>query len=79
MKESLLLLKALLFTTTLKNKIYKRMIAVSKNVYFDVLNDIFNNYNNRYHRTIKIRSINVKVILLLNIMKNLMKKILNSK
>ena len=79
MKESLLLLKDLLFTTTLKNKIYKRMIAVSKNVYFDVLNDIFNNYNNRYHRTIKIRSINVKVILLLNIMKNLMKKILNSK
>ena len=79
MKESLLLLKDLLFTTTLKNKIYKRMIAVSKNVYFDVLNDIVNNYNNRYHRTIKIRSINVKVILLLNIMKNLMKKILNSK
>ena len=25
---------------TLKNKIYKQMIAVSKNVYFDVLNHI---------------------------------------
>ena len=28
------------FIRTLKNKIYKHMTAVSKNVYFDVLNDI---------------------------------------
>ena len=28
------------FIKTLKNKIYNHMTAVSKNVYFDVLNDI---------------------------------------
>ena len=29
------------FFRTLKNKIFKHMTAVSKNVYFDVLDDIF--------------------------------------
>ena len=29
------------------------MTAVSKNVYFNVLNDIVDEYNNTYHRTIK--------------------------
>ena len=40
------------FIKTLKNKIYKHVTAVSKNVYFDVLNDIVNKYNNTFHRTI---------------------------
>ena len=48
------------FIRTLKNKIYKHMTAVSKNVYFDVLDDIVDNYNNTYHRTIKIKPIDVK-------------------
>ena len=39
---------------TLKNKIYKHMTAISKNVYFDVLNDIVDEYNNLYHQTIKM-------------------------
>ena len=30
------------FTRTLKNKIFKHMTAISKNVYFDVLDDIVN-------------------------------------
>ena len=30
------------FIRTLKNKIFKHMTAVSKNVYFDVLDDIVN-------------------------------------
>ena len=30
------------FIRTLKNKVFKHMIAVSKNVYFNVLNDIVN-------------------------------------
>ena len=34
------------FIRTLKNKIYKHMTAISKNVYFDVLNDIVDKYNN---------------------------------
>ena len=29
-----------------KNKIFKHMTAVSKNVYFDVLDDIVNRHNN---------------------------------
>ena len=35
------------------------MIAVSKNVYFDVLDDIINKYNNTVHRTIKMKPIDV--------------------
>ena len=34
------------FIRTLKNKIYKHMTAVLKNVYFDVLNDIVDEYTN---------------------------------
>ena len=45
---------------TLKNKIYKHMTAVSKNVNFDILHDIVDEYNNTYHGTIKMKSIDVK-------------------
>ena len=48
------------FIRTLKNKIYKHMTAISKNVYFGVLNDIVDEYNNTYHKTIKMKSIDVK-------------------
>ena len=41
-------------------KIFKHMTAVSKNVYFDVLNDIVDKYNNAYHKTIKTKPIGVK-------------------
>ena len=47
------------FIRTLKNKIYKHMTTISKNVYIDVLNDIVNKYNNTIHRTIKIKPIDV--------------------
>ena len=47
------------FIRTLKNKIFKLMTAVSKNVYFDVLGDIVNEYNNTAHRTIKMKPIDV--------------------
>ena len=47
------------FITTLKNKIFKHMAAISKNVYFDVLGDIVNKYNNTVHRTIKMKPIDV--------------------
>ena len=46
------------FIRTLKNKIFKNMRAVSKNVYFDVLDDIGNKYNNTVHRTFKMNPIN---------------------
>ena len=45
---------------TLKNKICKHMTAISKNVYFDVLDDIVDEYNNKYHKTIKMKPIDVK-------------------
>ena len=47
------------FIRNLKNKIFKHMRAVSKNVYFDVLYDVVNKYNNTVHRSIKIKPIDV--------------------
>ena len=47
------------FIRTLKNKIFKHMTAISKNVYFDVLDDIVNKYNNTVHKTIKMKPIDV--------------------
>ena len=37
------------FIRTLKNKICKHMTAISKNMYFNVLNDIVNKFNNTCH------------------------------
>ena len=48
------------FIRTLKTKIYKYMTSVSKNVYIDKLDDIADEYNNTYHRTIKMKPIDVK-------------------
>ena len=48
------------FIITLENNIYKHMTAISKNVYFDVLDDIVDKYNNTYHKTIKMKPIDVK-------------------
>ena len=47
------------FIRTLKNKIFKHMTAFSKNVYFDVLDDIVNKYNNTVHKTIKMKPIDI--------------------
>ena len=43
------------FIRTLKNKIFKHMRAISKNVCFDVLCDIVNKYNNPVPRTTKMK------------------------
>ena len=47
------------FIRTLKNNIFKHMAAISKNVYFDVLDEIVKKYNNTVHRTIKMKPIDV--------------------
>ena len=47
------------FIRTLKNKIYKHLTAISKNVSFDALDDIVNKYNNTYHKTIKMKPVGV--------------------
>ena len=55
------------FIRTIKDKIYKYMTSISKNVYIDKLDDIVNEYNNTYHRTIKIKPIDVKDSTYINI------------
>ena len=47
------------FIRALKNKLYKHMTATGKNVYYDVLDDIVNEYNNTKHNTIKMKPIDV--------------------
>ena len=47
------------FIRTLKNELFKHMTAVSKNVSFDVLDNIVNKYNNFVHRSIKMKPIDV--------------------
>ena len=44
----------------LKTKICKFMTSISKNVYIDKLNDVVNEYNNIYHRTIKMKPVDVE-------------------
>ena len=48
------------FIRTLKSKLYKHMTAIGKNVYYDVLDDVVNKYNNTKHSTIKMKPIDVK-------------------
>ena len=48
------------FIKNLKHKIYKYMPNISKNVYFEVLDDNVDAYNNTYHRTIKMKPEDVK-------------------
>ena len=48
------------FFKTLKNKLYKHMTAISKNVYYDVLDDIAEKYNNTRHSTTKMKPKDVK-------------------
>ena len=74
---------------SLKTKIYKYMTPISKNVCIVKLDDIVNEYNNTYHRIIKMKPVDVKVIHMLTqwnctqrscaLVKKLMIKILNLK
>ena len=48
------------FIRTLKNKIYKYMTSISKNVYIDKLDDTVRKYNNTYRTSIKMKPIDVK-------------------
>ena len=47
------------FIRTLKNKIFNHMTAISKNAYFDVLDNNLNKYNNKVHRSIKMKRTDV--------------------
>ena len=48
------------FIRTIKNKIYKYMTSISNNVYIDKLDDIVKKYNNTYHKSIKMKPVDVK-------------------
>ena len=48
------------FIRALKNKIYKYMTSISKNVYTNKLDHIVNEYNNTYHSTTKMKPVDVK-------------------
>ena len=62
-----------------KNKIYKYMISISKNVYIDKFDDIVDEYNNTYYRTIKMLKYSLKIIHILTLVMKLMIMILNLK
>ena len=47
------------YVRSLKNKVYKYMTAISKNVHVRKLDDTANKFNNTYHRKIKLKPINV--------------------
>ena len=66
------------FIRTLKNKILKHMTAISKDIYFDMLDDVVNKYNNTVHKTFKMKPIEVTSYML-NKMKIQVKRILNLK
>ena len=66
-----------LFIRTLNNKIFRYMTSISKNVYIDKLNDIVNKYNNTYHRTIRMKAVDVKPIIYIAFDKKIIKEVLN--
>ena len=67
------------FIRTLKNKLYKHMTTTGKNVYYDVLDDIVNEYNNTKHNTVKMKPIDVRNYIKEYILMNIIKKIVDLK
>ena len=67
------------FIRTLKTKTYKYMTSISKNVYINKIDGIVNQYNNTYHRTTRMKPVDVKKIHMLSLVKKLMVKIRNLK
>ena len=67
------------FIRTLKTKIYKYMTSVSKNMYINKLYDIVGKYNSTYHRTIKMRPVDVTYNTYIDSMELRSKKEVNNK
>ena len=65
------------FARILNNKIYKCMTSIPKNVYIDKLNNIINKYNNTYHRTIKMKPVDVNQACILTFIKEIIRKVLD--
>ena len=54
------------FISTLKNKIYKYVTSISKNVCIDKLDEIANKYNSTYHRKIKMKPADINLSMYIN-------------
>ena len=69
------------FIRTIKSNIFKHMTAISKNVYFDILDDIILLINTitLFIELLKRGLLTLRIIIMLNTMKILIKKILNLK
>ena len=69
------------FIRTLKSNIFKHMTAISKNVHFDMLDDIIMLINTitLFIELLKRGLLTLRIIIMLNTMKILIKKILNLK
>ena len=67
------------FIKTLKNKIYKHMTTICKNVYIDVLDDIVKKYDNTIHSSIKMKPKDVTDIKYVEYSEETNKKSLKSK
>ena len=69
------------FIRTLKSNIFKHMTAISKNVYFEMLDDIIMLINTitLFIELLKRGLLTLRIIIMLNTMKILIKKILNLK
>ena len=59
------------FIKSLKNKIYKYMTSISKNVYIDKLDKIVDEYNNTFHKAIKTKPVDVKDNTYINFVKEI--------
>ena len=53
------------FIRTLKDKIYEYMTLISRNVYVDKLDEIVNQYNNTYRKTIKMKPVDISLCMYL--------------
>ena len=53
------------------------MTSISKNMYNDKLYEVGKKYNNKYHRTIKIKSDNEKSSMYIDFNKKIIRKVLN--
>ena len=53
------------------------MTSISKNMYNDKLYEVVKKYNNKYHRTIKIKSDNEKSSMYIDFNKKIIRKVLN--
>ena len=67
------------FIRTLKDKIYKYMSSISRNMYIDKLDDIVNKDDSSYHSRIKMKPIDVKSSKYVDSSQEINHKILNLK